>query len=311
MNLGWLEIGEGNWLARLYEWLTAPLFTVGEAPFSAANLLKLILFFVVIAWAARGLRRLLVRRIFPRTHVDPGTAHALSTVTFYGFVVLGLLVGLQAAGIDLSTLTVLFGALGVGVGFGLQTIASNFISGLIILFEQPIRIGDRIQIGDLHGRVVRIRARATEVVTNDNIAVIVPNSEFISQQVINWSHGDDRIRIRVPVGVAYGSDPERVRRTLLEAAARVDAVLQDPPPKVRLKGFGESALQFELLGWTTELLHARGEFVSRVNFAVYEALDRHGIEIPFPQRELRVRSPLPLQVVQVESSTVDGSPGPV
>lgn len=289
MSLDWFALEEGTWYARLYQWVTAPLFTVGKESFSAANLLKLLLFLVLLVWAARALRRILTRRVFPRTQVDPATALAISSLIFYGFLSLGMLVGLQAAGIDLSTLTVLFGALGVGIGFGLQTIASNFVSGLIILFERPIRIGDRIQVGDLHGRVVRIRARATEVVTNDGISVIVPNSEFVSQRVVNWSHGDDKIRIRVPVGVSYESDPERVRQALLEAAGSVDAVLEDPPPRVRFKGFGDSAMEFELLGWTTELLHARGEFVSRVNFAIHEALRRHGIEIPFPQRVVHLR----------------------
>lgn len=290
MNSDWLVLEEGTWYAYLYQWLTTPLFTIGKESFSAANLLKLSLFLVLLVWASRALRRVLTRRVFPRTQVDPATALAVSSLIFYTFLFLGLLVGLQAAGIDLSTLTVLFGALGVGIGFGLQTIASNFVSGLIILFERPIRIGDRIQVGDLHGRVARIRARATEVVTNDGISVIVPNSEFVSQRVVNWSHGDDKIRIRVPVGVSYGSDPERVRQALLEAAGSVEAVLKDPPPRVRLKGFGASAIEFELLGWTRELLHARGEFVSRVNFAIHAALKRHGIEIPYPQRVVHLRT---------------------
>ncbi len=306
MNLDWFALEEGTWYARLYEWLTAPLFSIGKESFSAANVLKLVLFLMLLAWAARALRRILVRRVFPRTQVDPATALAISSLIFYGFLSLGILVGLQAAGIDLSTLTVLFGALGVGIGFGLQTIASNFVSGLIILFERPIRIGDRIQVGDLHGRVVRIRARATEVVTNDGISVIVPNSEFVSQRVVNWSHGDDKIRIRVPVGVSYGSDPERVRQALLEAAGSVDAVLKDPPPRVRLKEFGDSAIEFELLGWTTELLHARGEFVSRVNFAIHAALERHGIEIPFPQRVVHLR---PAAAVAAPPPPAAGKPG--
>jgi small-conductance mechanosensitive channel len=283
-------------LTSILDWLTRPLFNVGGESFSAATILKLLVFIVLVAWVARLIRRILIRRVFPRARLEVGVAHAIGNIFYYVILSLGLIVGLQATGIDLSTLTLLFGAVGVGIGFGLQNIVSNFISGLIILFERPIQVGDRIQIGDLHARVERIRARATEVVTNDGIVFIVPNSEFITLQVINWSKGEDRVRLRVPVGVSYASDVGKVREALLEAAASVDAMLKNPPPEVRFLGFGDSSLNFELLGWTTELLHSRGRFVSQVNFAIHEALRRHGIEIPFPQRDLHLRSPLPLEV---------------
>jgi len=297
MSLQWVSDQGQSLLLEAHRWLTEPLFSVGDTSFSAAGLVKLVLFFGCLAWIARLVRRTLVSRIFPRARLDVGTSEAIGSIVFYVLLLLGSLVGLQASGIDLSTLTVLLGAVGVGVGFGLQTIAANFISGLIILFEQPIRVGDRIQLGDLDGRVDRIRARATEIVTNDDIYVIVPNSEFISQRVINWSHGEDRIRIPVPVGVAYGSDIDRVREVLLEAAMGVDAVLRDPPPVVRLKAFGDSAIEFEVLGWTRELLQARGEFISRVNYAVHDALKKNGIEIPFPQRDLHLKTSVPLPVL--------------
>ena len=280
---------EGQWLSTLAGWLAEPLFTIGNASFSASGLIKLFIFLAVLGLLAHYLRRTLVRRVFPRAGIEAATAYAIGKVATYLFVAIGLLVGLQAAGIDLSTLTVLFGAIGVGVGFGIQTITSNFISGLIILFEQPIRVGDRIQVGDLDGRVVRIRARATEIQTNSEISVIVPNSEFISQRVINWSLGSDKIRMSVPVRVAYGSDVERVRTALLEAAASVDAVLKEPPPSVRLKAFGESGIDFEVLSWTRDMLQSPRAFASRMNFAIHAALKRHGLEIPFPQREVRLR----------------------
>ncbi|MCZ6696125.1 MAG: mechanosensitive ion channel [Acidobacteria bacterium] len=282
----------------LYDWLTRPIFTVGEAIFSASSLLKLLVFVLLLFWLARLLRRFLARQLFPRLSLETGVAHALSTLSSYTLIILGLIVAFQAAGINLTSLTVLFGAIGVGIGFGLQSLAANFISGLIVLIERPIQVGDRIQVGDLNGRVTAIKFRATEILTNDLIAVVVPNSEITSQQVINWSRGGDRIRIKVPIGVAYGSDIGRVRQALLEAADRTDAVLKSPPPKVRLTGFGDSSIDFELLGWTRELLHRRGEFISRVNFAIHEALARHGIEIPFPQRDLHLRSPIPLPIGQ-------------
>ncbi|MEE9291946.1 MAG: mechanosensitive ion channel domain-containing protein [Acidobacteriota bacterium] len=301
-----LFLREGSRIA--YEWLTYPIFTVGQAIFSATSLLKLLIFVVFLFWMARLSRRLLYRRLFPRLNLETGVAHALSTLSSYALIVLGLLVGFQAAGIDLTSLTVLFGAIGVGIGFGLQSLAANFISGLIVLIERPIQVGDRIQIGDLNGRVIAINFRATELLTNDLIAVLVPNSEITSLQVINWSRGGDRIRIKVPIGVAYGSDIERVRRALLEAAERTGAILKNPEPRVRLTGFGDSSIDFELLGWTRELLHRRGEFISRVNFAIHEALARHGIEIPFPQRDLHLRSPIPLPVGQGSRSPDAGRP---
>jgi small-conductance mechanosensitive channel len=227
--------------------------------------------------------------------VHQGTADLLANITFYVLVILGVIVGLEASGINLSALTVVFGALGVGIGFGLQTIASNFISGLIILFERPIRVGDTIQLGDLHGRVMQIRGRATEVLTNDSITVIVPNSEFISQRVINWTHGSNSIRVHVPVSVAQGSDVAKVQRVLLEAAGAVPAVLESPPPKVWMRGFTATAMEFELLAWTTELLHTRGEFVSQLNFAVHDALKRHGIEMPALPQQVVVRPASPVE----------------
>lgn len=297
MTLQWIGAQGRDLLLEAHRWLTLPLFTLGDTSFSAGGLGKLLIFFGILVWAARLVRRMLINRIFPRARLEVGTSEAIANIVFYAVLTLGALVGLQISGIDLSTLTVLLGAVGVGVGFGLQTIASNFISGLIILFEQPVKVGDRIQLGDLDGRVVHIRARATEIVTNDEIYVIVPNSEFISQRVINWSHGEDRIRIPVPVGVAYGSDIDRVREALLEAAMSVDAVLKDPPPTVRLKAFADSAIEFEVLGWTRELLQAKGEFVSRVNFAIHAALQKHGIAIPFPQRDLHLKSSVPLPIL--------------
>ncbi len=276
---------------QVYAWLTQPMFTLGDATLSPASVLKFLVFLAAVLWLGFALRRGLKTRVFPRFQVDAAVSDALGSMAAWAIIALGLLVGLQTLGVRLATLNVIFGALGLGIGFGLQPIASNFIAGIIILIERPIQIGDRIQIRELHGRVTQIKFRATEVVTNDAISVIVPNSEFISQQVINWSRGGNRIRVRVPVHVAYGSDPETVRRALLEAAAGLEVVLEEPKPEVRLTAFGESAMNFELLGWTTDLLQRRGAFISSLNFAIYDSLARHGVEIPFPRRDVTVRWP--------------------
>jgi len=293
MNLPGAGGPEVSWLSTLTGWLTEPLFTIGNASFSASGLIKLFVFLVLLGLASHFLRKTLLRRVFAKARIDPGTAYAIGNLASYLFITIGLLVGLQASGIDLSALTVLFGAVGVGVGFGIQTIMSNFISGLIILFEQPIRVGDHIQVGDLDGKVIRIRARATEIQTNSEISVIVPNSEFITQRVINWSLGSDRIRMSIPVRVAYGSDVEKVREALLDAATSVEVVLDQPPPTVRLTAFADSGIDFELLAWTREMLQRPRAFRSRMNFAIYASLKRHDIAIPIPQHEIHFRGAVP------------------
>ncbi len=225
-----------------------------------------------------------------RTSLDVGAREAIGTLLRYLILVLGTLVIVQSAGIDLTALSVLAGAIGVGIGFGLQNIANNFISGIIILLERPIRVGDRVEVGDIDGQVIEIGIRATTVITNDNIAIIVPNSHFISQPVVNWTRNDPKVRFRVPVGVAYGSDLQLVERVLIEVARAHPDVLEDPEPAVRLMRFGDNAVELELRVWSTELVHRRGKLISDLNFAIYEAFHQHGIEIPFPKRDLYLRS---------------------
>ena len=197
--------------------------------------------------------------------------------------------------IDLSTLTVLSGTIGLGIGFGLQNIADNFFSGLIILLERPVKVGDRIQVGDINGDVVRIAIRSTTVLTNDNINIIIPNSEFVSKQVINWSHNDRNLRVSVPVGVSYGSNPEQVKKVLLSVADNHPDILSKPVPTVLFTGFGDSSLDFELLVWTQTSIQAPRFLRSELNYRIFDAFRKNGIEIPFPQRDLHVRnSDIPL-----------------
>ena len=190
---------------------------------------------------------------------------------------------------DLSGLTVVAGLLSVGIGFGLQNTASNFISGLILLFERPIKVGDWITVGEVSGDVREINLRSTTVITPDNISIIVPNSEFVSGRVVNWSHGERKIRVHIPVGVAYGSDVELVTRVLLEEAERHSGVMRTPAPKVWFTGFGDSSLNFELLAWIPEPT-ARPQVISDLNYAIDSAFRRNNVEIPFPQRDVHVRS---------------------
>jgi small-conductance mechanosensitive channel len=235
-------------------------------------------------------KRVLLTRILNKTPLDLGIQHAIATFTQYIMVVIGFLVILpKITGIDLTGFTIFASAVGVGVGFGLQNITNNLISGVIILLERPIKIGDRIEVGGVNGDVVHMAARSTTVRTNDNIAIIIPNSSFISSNVINWSHGDSKIRFRIPIGVAYNTDVRLVEKLLLEVANENENVLENPPPRVIFKAFGDSALEFELRVWSSRLLHRRGVLISQLNFGILEKFREHKIEIPYPQRDLHLK----------------------
>jgi hypothetical protein len=200
---------------------------------------------------------------------------------------IGLVVILQLGGVNLSSIAILASVLGVGIGFGLQSIANNFVSGIIISFERPVKPGDFVSLGDLEGTVQRIGGRSTVIRTLDHISIIVPNSRLLEHDVVNWTHDDSLARLHIPVGVAYGSDIARVHTALLEAAQSHVAVLPDPRPEVHLLGFGDSALAFELLVWSKDPPgHAR--LKSDLYHHIEANLRRAGIDIPFPQRTLHV-----------------------
>jgi small-conductance mechanosensitive channel len=280
----------GEWLDRVRSMLERPLLGTGEGAISLWSILYLAFFVVALFWAARRLQRVLAERVLARTKMDAGARQAAGTVARYVVLLIGLLVIVQTAGIDLTTFNVLAGAIGIGVGFGLQNIVSNFIAGLIIMFERPIKVGDRIEVDQVDGDVIEIGARSTTVLTNDNITIIVPNSRFITETVVNWQYEDKKVRFRIPVSVAYGSDAHRVRELLVEVAREDPDVLEEPPPSVRLMEFGDNGLQFELRAWSSSSVHRRGRLLSALNFAIYDKFNAAGIEFPFPQRDLHIRS---------------------
>ncbi len=275
-------------LGRLRAFLNYP-FKLGGAELTLWSILYFLLLVVLLFYVANRLRRWLVDGLLVRSRLDLGARQAVGSITRYIVLLVGLLIILQTAGINLTTLNVIAGAVGIGIGFGLQNVASNFISGLIILFERPIKVGDRIEVDDVDGDVIEIGARSTKVLTNDNITIIVPNSSFITENVINWSYHESRVRFHIPVGVAYGSDVRQVEKLLLEVARESADTLETPAPRVWFTGFGDSSLNFELLAWNTSLIHSKGQFISNLNFAIHEKLKAHGVEIPFPQRDLRIR----------------------
>lgn len=273
--------------AVLWHWLNVPLTTIGTVEISSWLLLKIALTLWLFSMGARIVEHLLRTHIYPHTRLDEGVRFTMSVAVRYCLLIIGGFTGLGILGIDLSALTVLAGTVGIGVGFGLQEIAKNFISGVVMLIERPVKIGDFIEIGGLPGRVRAIKARSTVVDTNDNISVLVPNAEFMTQKVVNWSYSDRIIRIVNTIGVAYGTDVELVKATLLRAAEHPN-VLASPPPIVRLDGFGDSAMNFSLAMWTSDL-GDRTVTRSEVNFAIERLFREAGIRIPFPQREVLVR----------------------
>lgn len=203
-------------IEELLEWLENAinyrLFTLGSSDFTTKTFLWLVLSLLLLFFFAEKIKKLLVKKIFPRYNIDVGVAESVGKIIQYILIVVGFIVIFQTTGIDLSALGVLVGALGVGIGFGLQGITNNFISGLIILFERPVKVGDRVEIEGLEGNIIKVSGRATTILTNDNIAVIVPNSDLINERVVNWSHNNRRVRITVPVGVSYKEDPLVVQK---------------------------------------------------------------------------------------------------
>ena len=257
------------------------------------SILLLLILFASVIIIERIVQKQLIRRFLSRTKLQPSLQFGLSRIIGYTLIAVGFYVAFQLVGVDLSSLAIIAASLGVGIGFGLQNIINNLVSGIIILAERPISIGDRIEVAGVAGRVTKIQLRSTTMVTNDNITMIVPNADFISNTVTNWSHGDPKVRIRVPVGVAYGSDLKLLQRLLLEAAAEHPKALRDPSPVVLFTEFGDSSLNFELGVWTQEMTATPIHFTSEMNFIIDQKLRENDIEIPFPQRDLHVRSGLP------------------
>lgn len=278
------------WISQVVTVLERPLIGSGTGAISLWSILYLAFVLVALFWASRRLQRWLAERVLVRTGMDAGARQAAGTLARYLLLLVGLLVIVQTAGIDLTTFNVLAGAIGIGVGFGLQNVVSNFIAGLIIMFERPIKVGDRIEVDRVDGDVVEIGARSTTVLTNDNITIIVPNSRFITESVVNWQYEDKKVRFRIPVSVAYGSDAHRVRELLLEVARDNPDVLDAPEPNVRLLHFGENGLDFELRAWSSSSVNRRGRLLSALNFAIYDKFNAAGIGFPFPQRDLHIRS---------------------
>lgn len=282
-------------------------WTIGSWRVSVGYILAAGLLFYGSFLASRALRSILVEEVFPRRGVERGVQISMGRLVHYGIVLLGFLLALSALGVNFTNITIIGGALGVGIGFGLQAIVNNFVSGLILLFERPIRVGDYIEISGLWAEVKRIGLRATVVETFDRADVVVPNSDLISGQVTNWTRTNRVIRLKVPVGVAYGSDVALVIKILLETAQDNPSVLSSPKPQALFTGFGDSSLNFEVRAYLSDIDNmfvVRSEVLQEIDRAFREA----GVEIPFPQRDLHLRSVEDKASESLRSSGVTGSP---
>jgi len=278
----------GSLLQRTWSYVNYK-FTLGNLQVSLTSLLIGLALLILTLVISRTISSLLDRRLERQKHIDPGLRYTIARLLRLSLVTIGVLAALrQAFGLDLTSIAVLFTALSVGIGFGLQYLAADIASGFILLFERPIRVGDRITIGEDEGDVQSINLRTTLVMTNDRIAIIVPNSKLVSQRVINWSYGDPRARIAIPISVATTSDVKLVTDTLLRAAEDVQNVLTDPPPKVQFLKFGEYSLDFRLMVWT-RVPSRHPQIKSDINYRIERLFREGGIEIPVPKQEFVLR----------------------
>ncbi len=275
-------------IAQLTESFTAKTIPLGSAPISVLSIFRVLVLVLIVTVVARIISNLLKQRILQETGINRGVQEAIAVLLRYSLIFIGCIVVLQASGINLSSLTLLASALGVGAGLGLQNIVKDIGSGLILVFERPIQVGEFVQIGDHIGTVERIGARSAEIRTVDQVSVIVPNSKFLETEVINWSHRNPISRIRIPVSVAYKSDPKQVNDLLIAVGRQHPDVLATPPVQVLFRKFGDSALQFELLVWISQ---PSRQFIiqSELLFKLVKALRQESIEIPFPQRDVHIR----------------------
>ncbi|KMW70783.1 mechanosensitive ion channel domain-containing protein [Limnoraphis robusta] len=279
----------------LYQVFTQPI-SLGGISVSISLIFTILVAFFAVIVGSRYVSNWLRDHLLTRLGFQEGTREAIATIFRYFTIMLAFIIVPQAAGLDLSSLAFLAGGLGIGIGFGFQGLAQNFVSGLILVFEQPVQVGDYIELGNLEGTIRKISIRSTIIVTNDGISIIVPNSDLVNHQIINWSYENMNSRIHIPVRVAYGSDPVLVTEALLAATQRESRILSYPPPQVWLRTFGEDSMNFELLVWIDKP-RFRLPIQSSLNFIIHNELYSKNIRIPVSQRDLWLRNPEDLKSV--------------
>lgn len=267
-----------------------PLVELGPAVISIAVVLKSIFIFWVLFIIASRVTAFLQERLASTTDIDPSLSFAITRFLKFFLFSLGVLITLDTVGVKLSTLTIFGGALGLGLGFGLQNIANNLVSGIILLIDRSVKQGDVITVGDSYGWVVKLGARYIVVRTRDGVEKLIPNANLIATEITNWSHSDRAVRLHVKVGVSYKADPFKVRELLLHVADNHERVLKYPQPNVLFVNFGESAMDFELRLWINDPQEGIENVRSAMRFEIWKVFKEQGIEIPYPQRELHIKS---------------------
>ncbi|HEX9595255.1 MAG TPA: mechanosensitive ion channel domain-containing protein, partial [Anaerolineales bacterium] len=285
-----LVLGLMGMLTPTLHLLSVPLLTSGKTEISILVVLQAVLLVLAFLLVSRVVRTYLDYRIYSALGLDPGMATAINAFLSYTLGALGFLFGLRTMGLDLQALTIFAGALGIGAGFGLQTLTSNLAAGLTLVFGRTLRRGDVVTAGDMIGTVQEVGMRVTRLRTLDNIEILVPNAQLVESTLTNYTHTSPFIRLHVPVGVSYGADPHHVREVMLTVARSCPYVEPQPEPEVWFIEFGESSLNFELLVWMNIRQTSRGQVKSALYFALFQAFKAAGIEIPFPQRDLHIRS---------------------
>jgi len=277
-----------NFIDFAGEVLRFKLFTIGDTDVSLLTIIIMAVVVYVSTKIAKLARNYFNKTVFPRFKIEPGLQFSLSKFIGYIIIVIGILIAMQGMGIRLSALTVFAGVLGVGIGFGMQSITANFVSGIAILFERQIKEGDMVKVGTMIGTVMKVKLRSSIIRTLDNEHLIVPNTQFVSHTVENMSHSDPKLRLHVDVGVAYGTDPRLVREALLQAARVTEIVLDDPEPDVLFVSFGDSSLNFVLRVWVADPF-MQLKVKSELHYAIAEQFRRREITIPFPQRDVYIK----------------------
>ena len=265
-----------------------PVIKISGSDISILSIITVVCFFYGSMVVSRIAEKFAERFFKEKTELDHGVINSIKRFTRYLVLIIGILITLETIGISMSSLAALGAVLMVGIGFGLQNITQNFISGLIILLERPIKIGDLVEVEGVKGKVHDIGARSTRINTRDDISIIVPNSQFISEQVINQSFSGDQMRVAINVGVSYGSDPEVVRDCLIRVAQDHKNVLSHPEPSVLFQDFADSSLNFSLMVWITDLWNLE-LIASDLRFAIFREFKKQSIQIPFPQMDIHVR----------------------
>lgn len=278
-------------------------FSIGKTTVSAWGIIYGLCAFILTLWVSLAIARVLENQIKKVPQLSSSLKVLITKIIRIAFIVFASITAMSSMGVDLSALTVLGGAVGLGLGFGFQKVVSNFISGIILLIDNSIKPGDVIEIDGTYGSINNLRARYASVITRDGTEHLIPNEDLITQRVVNWSFTNNLIRIKAPIGVSYKADPHQCIALILEAAAGIDRILKDPAPSCPLREFGDNSVNLELRFWISDPANGVANIRSEVLLKIWDTFKEHGIEIPFPQRDLHLNGELGIQLKQNLSET--------